>query len=92
MRSSDDREFGNAALNTVSLQLILTFSYAFSSELSSSFFFQATKYPASAFMFIRDLLGKNMSNPVVKTFQKRFPYYKMEDDEERSTINFEHPE
>ena len=55
-------------------------------------YLQATRFPSSAYKFLRELLGKNVSNPIVKQFQERFPYYKMEDDEERATINFEHHE
>ena len=48
-------------------------------------YLQATRFPSSAYKFLRELLGKNVSNPIVKQFQERFPYYKMEDDEERAT-------
>ncbi|XP_067935548.1 hypoxia up-regulated protein 1-like [Watersipora subatra] len=52
----------------------------------------ATRFPSSAYIYLRELLAKNTSNPVVQQFYKRFPYYKMEDDTERATITFEHPD
>ncbi|XP_013398865.1 hypoxia up-regulated protein 1 isoform X3 [Lingula anatina] len=35
----------------------------------------AVRYPANAFLYLKDLLGKKVDNPVVKHYQQRFPYH-----------------
>nr|CAI5820019.1 unnamed protein product [Callosobruchus analis] len=46
------------------------------------------KYPKKSFAYLLDLLGKSMDHPLVKLYQKRFPYYDIVPDEERGTIRF----
>ncbi|CAG7836274.1 unnamed protein product [Allacma fusca] len=50
----------------------------------------AVRFPQNAYMYFLDLLGKRIDNPIVKQFQKRFPYYKIVADEERGTVLFQH--
>lgn len=46
------------------------------------------RFPANSFQYILDLLGKTVDNPIVKLYQKRFPYYKIEADPDRNTVVF----
>lgn len=46
------------------------------------------RFPANSFQYLLDLLGKTIDNPVVKLYQKRFPYYQIEADPERKTVVF----
>lgn len=46
------------------------------------------RFPAHSFQYLLDLLGKTLDNPVVKLYQKRFPYYQIEADPERNTVVF----
>lgn len=46
------------------------------------------RFPANSFLYLTDLLGKTIDNPIVKLYQKRFPYYKIEADPERNTVVF----
>lgn len=46
------------------------------------------RFPAHSFQYLLDLLGKTIDNPVVKLYQKRFPYYKIEADPVRNTVVF----
>lgn len=50
----------------------------------------AVKFPDKAYLYFLDLLGKRLDNPMVKLFQKRFPYYNLVADEERGTVVFQH--
>lgn len=52
----------------------------------------AVRFPANAYLYFMDLLGKKMDNPMVQLFQKRFPYYKLVEDTERGTVAFQHDE
>lgn len=46
------------------------------------------KEPASAYAYLLDLLGKQIDNPLVDLYRKRFPYYDIVADEERNTVLF----
>lgn len=46
------------------------------------------RYPAGSYLYMLDLLGKKIDNPIVELFLKRFPYYKIEADPERGTVVF----
>ncbi|XP_066245009.1 hypoxia up-regulated protein 1 [Euwallacea similis] len=46
------------------------------------------RFPKQAYAYILDLLGKSIDHPLVKLYQKRFPYYEIVPDEERGTILF----
>ncbi|GFR62018.1 hypoxia up-regulated protein 1, partial [Elysia marginata] len=48
----------------------------------------AVKFPAKAFAYLPLIVGKQYDDPQVALFRERFPYYKMEKDEERSTVLF----
>lgn len=43
-------------------------------------------------MYLMDIIGKQIDNPLVELYQKRFPYYKMDATEDRKSIKFTHPE
>ena len=46
------------------------------------------RYPKSSFSYFVDLLGKPIDNPIVRLYQKRFPYYDIASDDEKQTISF----
>lgn len=46
------------------------------------------RFPSNSFYYLLDLLGKSVDNPIVKAYQKRFPYYKIESDPDRNTLLF----
>lgn len=46
------------------------------------------RFPKQAYGYLLDLLGKSIDHPLVKLYQKRFPYYDIIADEERGTILF----
>lgn len=48
------------------------------------------RFPKNCYTYLLDLLGKQMDNPLVKLFQKRFPYYELVADPERGTVLFKH--
>ncbi|KAK2176539.1 hypothetical protein NP493_657g01042 [Ridgeia piscesae] len=48
------------------------------------------RFPKQSYWYLHDLLGKKFTNPLVKHFQKRFPYYDMEADPETGTVLFKH--
>nr|CAD7437963.1 unnamed protein product [Timema bartmani] len=50
----------------------------------------AVRFPKNSYSYLLDLLGKKLDNPVVKLFQKRFPYYELVADPERGTVLFQH--
>ena len=50
---------------------------------------QATKFPANAYWYLTQIVGKKYEDPAVEQFQKRFPYYNIIKDEERGTILFQ---
>lgn len=49
------------------------------------------RFPKNAYSYILDLLGKGIDHPMVKLFQKRFPYYEISSTD-RGTIQFKHDE
>jgi hypoxia up-regulated 1 len=48
----------------------------------------AARFPASSYGYLLDLLGKDISNPIVKLYQKRFPYYNIVADPVRNAVTF----
>ncbi|KAG5893762.1 hypothetical protein JTB14_001207 [Gonioctena quinquepunctata] len=46
------------------------------------------RFPKQAFSYLLDLLGKDINHPLVKLYQKRFPYYDIVEDPQRGTIKF----
>lgn len=48
------------------------------------------RFPKNSYAYLLDLLGKDIDNPVVKLFQKRFPHYELVADPERRTVLFKH--
>lgn len=52
----------------------------------------AARFPASSYGYLMDLLGKDVNNPIVELYKKRFPYYNIEADPERNTVTFRNGE
>ena len=48
------------------------------------------KFPPNMYFYLLDLLGKTVDNPIVKLYEKRFPYYNIVADPERKTVLFQH--
>jgi hypoxia up-regulated 1 len=48
------------------------------------------RFPKNAYMYLLDLLGKDIDHPLVKLYRERFPYYDIVEDKERGTILFKH--
>lgn len=48
----------------------------------------AARFPASSYGYLVDLLGKEVDNPIVDLYKKRFPYYNIQADPIRNTITF----
>lgn len=48
----------------------------------------AARFPASSYGYLLDLLGKDINNPIVELYKKRFPYYNIQADPERNTVTF----
>lgn len=48
----------------------------------------AARFPASSYGYLLDLLGKDINNPIVDLYKKRFPYYNIQPDPERNTVTF----
>ncbi|KAL6267495.1 hypothetical protein P5V15_000569 [Pogonomyrmex californicus] len=46
------------------------------------------RFPQNTFLYILDLLGKPIDNPIVQLYRKRFPYYDIIADDDRKTIAF----
>lgn len=46
------------------------------------------RFPSNSFSYLLDILGKKVHNPIVKLYQKRFPYYNIEADPDRETVVF----
>lgn len=46
------------------------------------------RFPKQSFSYLLDLLGKDINHPLVKLYQKRFPYYELVEDTERGLIQF----
>lgn len=52
----------------------------------------AARFPASSYGYLLDLLGKEVNNPIVELYKKRFPYYNIQADTERNTVTFKNGE
>lgn len=50
----------------------------------------AVRFPKQAYSYLLDLLGKNINHPLVKLYQKRFPFYEIVEDPDRGTVLFKH--
>lgn len=50
------------------------------------------RFPKNTYMYLLDLLGKNINHPLVKLYKQRFPYYEIVEDKDRGTILFKHDE
>lgn len=48
------------------------------------------RFPKNAYHYLLDLLGKNISHPIVQLYKQRFPYYDLVEDQERGTLLFKH--
>ncbi|KAG5671881.1 hypothetical protein PVAND_002051 [Polypedilum vanderplanki] len=48
----------------------------------------AARFPSSSYGYLLDLLGKDISNPIVELYKKRFPYYEIVPDSVRNTVSF----
>lgn len=48
------------------------------------------RFPKNAYSYLLDLLAKDITHPLVKLYQERFPYYEIVEDPERGTILFKH--
>lgn len=44
------------------------------------------RFPKNAYFYLLDLLGKNLSHPLVQLYKKRFPYYDIVEDKERGKL------
>lgn len=53
---------------------------------------KGVRFPQSTYFYLQDLLGKSIDNPLVEQYQQRFPFYKIEADEETGGIYFVHDE
>lgn len=51
----------------------------------------AVRFPDLSYHYLLDILGKSIDNPVVQLYKKRFPFYNLEADPNRSTVLFKHP-
>ncbi|XP_046851747.1 hypoxia up-regulated protein 1-like [Xenia sp. Carnegie-2017] len=49
----------------------------------------AVKNPKSAYLYLLDVIGKKIGNPLVEMYRKRFPYYEIVKDD-RESILFQH--
>lgn len=48
--------------------------------------------PKFCYIYLLDLIGKAMDNPMIRLFQKRFPQYDIVEDSIRHSILFKHDE
>ncbi|CAF1635358.1 unnamed protein product [Adineta ricciae] len=51
---------------------------------------RANKIPAQSYMYLRELVGKTLDNPVIEQYLKRFPYYNLKTDKQTRELVFEH--
>ncbi|CAF0979564.1 unnamed protein product [Rotaria sp. Silwood1] len=51
---------------------------------------RSSKIPSQSYMYLRELVGKSLNNPVVEQYLKRFPYYKLKTDAHTNELIFEH--
>lgn len=50
----------------------------------------SARFPKQTYAYLLDLVGKKVDNPLVKQFQRRFPYYDIIADPHRGTVLFKH--
>ncbi|XP_060530480.1 hypoxia up-regulated protein 1 [Cylas formicarius] len=50
------------------------------------------RFPKQAYSYLIELLGKSIDHPLVKLYQKRFPYYEIVPDTERGSVLFKQDE
>lgn len=50
------------------------------------------RFPSNCYIYFLDLLGKQIDNPIVDLYKKRFPYYNIVADPKRNTVLFKHNE
>ncbi|CAF1187477.1 unnamed protein product [Rotaria sordida] len=51
---------------------------------------RSNKIPAQSYMYLRELVGKSLDNPIIEQYLKRFPYYKLKTDGHTGQLVFEH--
>ncbi|CAF4415865.1 unnamed protein product, partial [Rotaria sp. Silwood2] len=51
---------------------------------------RSSKIPSQSYMYLRELVGKSLNNPVVEQYLKRFPYYKLKSDAHTNELVFDH--
>ncbi|XP_076817134.1 hypoxia up-regulated protein 1-like isoform X1 [Clavelina lepadiformis] len=59
-------------------------------EFGSAAVGKGVRFPKLVYLYLQDLLGKKLNHPLVKLFQKRFPYYDLKEDPETGTVTFVH--
>ena len=52
------------------------------------FEFQGVRFPKTTYLYFQDLLGKKLDHPLVKDYQRRFPYYQLKEDPLTETVLF----
>lgn len=52
----------------------------------------AARFPSNSYGYLLDLVGKDVSNPIVELYKKRFPYYEILPDPVRNTVTFKNGE
>lgn len=50
------------------------------------------RFPEKTFMYLMDIIGKTIDNPLVELYKKRFPFYDIRPTEDRQSVLFKHPE
>ncbi|KAG8199551.1 hypothetical protein JTE90_009392 [Oedothorax gibbosus] len=50
------------------------------------------RFPDKCFMYLMDIIGKKIDNPLVQLYKKRFPYYEIKATEDRNSVIFIHPD
>ncbi|GFU52564.1 hypoxia up-regulated protein 1 [Nephila pilipes] len=50
------------------------------------------RFPEKTFMYLMDIIGKKIDNPLVELYKKRFPFYDLQPTEDRQSVLFKHPE
>ncbi|XP_015912562.1 hypoxia up-regulated protein 1 [Parasteatoda tepidariorum] len=50
------------------------------------------RFPDKAFMYLMEVIGKTVDNPLVELYKTRFPYYDIKASEDRKSVIFVHPD
>ncbi|XP_054723805.1 hypoxia up-regulated protein 1-like [Uloborus diversus] len=50
------------------------------------------RFPEKAFMYLLDVIGKKIDNPLVTLYRKRFPYYDISPSADGNSLVFKHPD